>query len=289
MNMNQFDERVRCARLTKTQRRIAEYISENYSSICFSKASDIAAQTHSSPSSVVNLARVLNYDSFEDLKLKIRDDLFAVDGESSGPAGSFLAKRLAASISELGSNDPLNLYYEKTTAVVDSVFSRNDFDKFKEAKDIIISSHTIYIAGFSGCRGIVDMFSILMRRIFPRVITLLHADSDSITQMANVSPKDCLILFSYNRYANMAFKMSQIARKFGAKIIVVTDKISAPISEGADVVFVTETNNGTFFNSAIGPMMVAELLVFLVSPEQANITQRRLDMIDTFVAADELF
>ncbi|MGI5962936.1 MAG: MurR/RpiR family transcriptional regulator [Lawsonibacter sp.] len=287
--MNQFDERVRCARLTKTQRRIAEYISENYNNVCFLKSSDIAVQVQASPSSVVNLAKVLNYDSFEDMKLKIREDVFSLDSEKPHTAESFLSKRLASSISELGCDDPLKVYYKKTQSVVDSVFSRNDPDKFLKAKEIMLNSHTIYVAGFSGCRGIADQFSILMRRIFSRVITLIHADSDAVTQMANVSPKDCLILFSYERYANMSFKMNQIARNFGAKIIVITDKISAPVAEGADIIFVTEKENGTFFNSAVGPVMISELLAFLVSPEQANITQRRLDMIDTFVATEELY
>lgn len=287
--MNLFDERVRCTRLTKTQRRIAEYISENYSDVCFLTSSDIAARVNASPSSVVNLAKVLSYDSFEDMKLKIREDVFSPNSEKPHIAESFLSKRLESSISELGGNDPIKAYYQKTQSVLDSVFSRNDPDKFLKAKEILLGSYTIYIAGFSGCRGIADQFSILMRRIFSRVITLLHADSDTVTQMTNVSPKDCLVLFSYERYANMAFKMNQIARNFGAKIIVITDKISAPIAEGADVIFVTERENGTFFNSAVGPIMIAELLAFLISPEQADITQRRLDMIDTFVAAEELF
>lgn len=287
--MNQFDERVRRARLTKTQQKIAEHISENYKkNICFMTANEIAAEIGVSPSSVIKLSGVLGYSNFEEMKLTIREDILSSD-ETDYTGTSFLSQRLVSSLSEIEHSSPLHIYYKNIQTIVESVFTRNELDKFLKATEILLQSHSIYIAGFSGSRSVADSFSIHMRRIFPRVITLRHADSDIVTRMANISPSDCLVLISYTRYANMAFKMNRIARNFGAKIIVITDSISAPVAEGADVIFVTERENGTFFNCSVGPIMVTELLTFFVSPKRANTTQRHLDMIDTLVKDENLF
>jgi DNA-binding MurR/RpiR family transcriptional regulator len=112
---------------------------------------------------------------------------------------------------------------------------------------------------------------------------------DTIAQAVNITPNDCLILFSYERYADMAIKLADIAHRFGAKIIAVTDKITSPIAEGADVVFLSENDGGSFFNSSIALLMIAEMLALVASKDRYSEIESHLDLIDEYLAKGNLY
>ena len=292
--MSNFDERVKSTPLTKTERLVAEFISGNYNRAAFMKASDIAAEIGVSPSSVVHLSRTLGYSGYADMMARLQAELLsqietAVPPVSVPMENASPSHKLSTSLMALEQNDPLKLYLSKSQTIIDSVFSRNDLDKFLRAEEIIAGAQHRYIAGFYGCRGVADLLAVHMRRIFPATTALLHADADTIAQAVNITPNDCLILFSYERYADMAIKLADIAHRFGAKIIAVTDKITSPIAEGADVVFLSENDGGSFFNSSIALLMIAEMLALVASKDRYSEIESHLDLIDEYLAKGNLY
>ena len=73
-----------------------------------------------------------------------------------------------------------------------------------------------------------------------------------------------------------------MAQEAGAKIIVITDKPSALLSEYASVLLTAPVNSNNFFNSMVAPQFVAEALLDTISHKVRGI-EKRLKKIDRFI------
>lgn len=286
--MGSFEDRVKNARLTKIERKISEYILANYDFIGFMTSAEIAEKLHVSTSSVVRLSRTLGYVGFNEMMALIREEIVermnAADVKGNSPVN-----KLAASWNKISEDALLSRYFENLQVTTSSVIEKNSSEKFHEAQKIISSSEHRYVAGFYGCRPAADLLTIHLSRIFPQTTSIIHADSDAYVRLINIKPKDCLILFSYARYANIAIRASQIARSAGARLIVITDKITAPVATGADVVLLSEHCSGSFFNSSVALVMTAEILALSAVPDHSEAVERQLTELDKYLTESNLF
>ena len=286
--MTSFESRVKNTRLTRIERQAAEYILENFEYIGFLKSAEIAKRLGVSTSSVVRLSRTLGYAGFNEMMGQIREEIMErMNGANAREASP--ASKLAASWNRHDADRSISLYLEKTQSILHSVMEKNSPEKFQQARDIMLRAKTRYIAGYYGCRPLADLTMVHVSRILPQTFCLCHADSDSYVRLVNITADDCLILFSCARYADMAIRTAQIAREAGARVIVVTDKLTAPVAIGADVVLLAEHDCGSFFNSSVGLTMIAEILSLSIATEHSDAVQQRMNKIDEYVTQGNLF
>jgi len=286
--MNSFESRVKDTRLTKIERRIAEYILSNFEYIGFMKSADIAQKLEVSTSSVVRLSRTLGYAGFNEMMGEIRKEIVnRMNGFETHNVSP--ASKLAASWSRIEADDPISRYLENVRRIITSVVEKNSAEKFHRAKRIILNACTRYIAGYCGCRPIADLLALHVNRILPQTFCVMHADSDAFVRLVNITAEDCLVLFSYERYADMAIRSAQMARDAGAKLIVVTDKITAPVAAGADVVLLSEHSSGSFFNSSVALVMIAEILSLSITGDYPKEVQEHMNLIDRYISGSGLY
>ena len=69
------EERIKNARMTKTERQIADFFLDNRGSLYFMTSKDIALALHVSDTSVIRLCRTLGYSGFKDLQQRLQKDL----------------------------------------------------------------------------------------------------------------------------------------------------------------------------------------------------------------------
>lgn len=286
--MYTFENRVKNTKLTKIEQRVAEFILSNFEYIAFMKSADIAEKLHISSSSVVRVSRTLGYTGFNEMMACIRDEIIEQINDSNANNIS-PASKLTASWNTLDSDDPISRYLEKVQTVTKSVFEKNNAEKFRQAKEFILNANTRYIAGFYGCRPLADLFTIHLARVLPQTFSILHADSDAYVRLINITNLDCLILFSYERYADIAIRASQIAHDAGAKVVAITDKITAPVAQGADVILLSDHDSGSFFNSSAALVMILEVLTLNIAGECSGTTQVNLRQIDKYLMESSLF
>ena len=93
--------------LTKTERRVADYILVNQDRIIYESITDVAEATGSSEATIIRMCRKLGYKGFQDLKIRVAKDLVSPlekihEGVcASDSAGSILEKKFR----QRGGND----------------------------------------------------------------------------------------------------------------------------------------------------------------------------------------
>ena len=232
--MKELRETIRNANLTKTQKMIAKYILDHSADACFMTSTEIALKLGVSESSVIRFSRSLGYSGFMDFQKALRKDyqdkVLSISSSITVPSQR-IAKR-----AKLNDNaEYLKRHLKNSAKNLESIFVNNTIQTFEEAADTIIGSKHKYIVCSRGNSCLGDYFLLYLKHMVPNVEMTNATPISPIDHICNISKDDCLIIFSFPRYSSMDKLTAKMAQEAGAKIIVITDKPSALLSEYASV------------------------------------------------------
>lgn len=279
--MKELRETIRNANLTKTQKMIAKYILDHSADACFMTSTEIALKLGVSESSVIRFSRSLGYSGFMDFQKALRKDyqdkVLSISSSITVPSQR-IAKR-----AKLNDNaEYLKRHLKNSAKNLESIFVNNTIQTFEEAADTIIGSKHKYIVCSRGNSCLGDYFLLYLKHMVPNVEMTNATPISPIDHICNISKDDCLIIFSFPRYSSIDKLTAKMAQEAGAKIIVITDKPSALLSEYASVLLTAPVNSNNFFNSMVAPQFVAEALLDTISHKVRGI-EKRLKKIDRFI------
>lgn len=284
------DNKITNANLSKTEAKVAEYISKNYLQVCFTPVIKLAHEIGTSDTSVIRTARKLGYEGYSDLQdaimEEIKDDIEHNGGVNYMPPASRLEKKQSLIQSD-------NLYLniaEKMIENLSNIITSNGEISFERASDIILNSKRKFIMGFRGCTSVAQIIGSSLGDIFSDVRTVIDADSRALENIIDISDNDCLVIISYPRYNHMALTVAEIAKEKNAKIIAFTDKITSPIAKGADVVIKTSVDGVTVNDSYVAPVAAAEMLLAAVYKKGIGPKERsNMELLEKYIHEKGLF
>ena len=280
--MKELRETIRNANLTKTQKMIAKYILDHSADACFMTSTEIALKLGVSESSVIRFSRSLGYSGFMDFQKALRKDyqdkVLSISSSITVPSQR-IAKR-----AKLNDNaEYLKRHLKNSAKNLESIFVNNTIQTFEEAADTIIGSKHKYIVCSRGNSCLGDYFLLYLKHMVPNVEMTNATPISPIDHICNISKDDCLIIFSFPRYSSMDKLTAKMAQEAGAKIIVITDKPSALLSEYASVLLTAPVKRSARLSIPWWPpQFVAEALLDTISHKVRGI-EKRLKKIDRFI------
>ncbi|MGM9532304.1 MurR/RpiR family transcriptional regulator [Intestinibacter sp.] len=280
------EKRIKNVKLTKTEKKIGEYILNNLSHVCFLTLAQLAKELDVSDTSVIRFARKLDYSGFNDLQSDIRSNL--VD-DMENKVNSVIPVEKLGNIELVEYDHIANITLEKTINNIKQSLNKNNIDKCNQAADIIINSNKKYVAGFRGCKGQVELFSLILSHILENVVKTTEADASTIEKLIDIKEDDCVIIFSFSRYAKMAITAAEMAKKYKAKLIVFTDKITSPVANEADIVITVSTDSVSFYNSYTASEFLCEILLNIISKKVGRGNEDRLKTLDYYISQDGMY
>ena len=87
----------------------------------------------------------------------------------------------------------------------------------------------------------------------------------------------------------MAITIAEIARAKGAKLVIMTDKITAPFTEGADAVLICGVDSMTINNSYVAPVVTAEMLLGTIYRSIGEKERMRMKELEKYIAIHGLY
>lgn len=277
-------ERIMEARLTKKEGEIAEYILNNPSTTCFMSTSDLAKKLGTSNTSVNRASKALGYRVFSDLQAELQNWLTQYTAQ---PDYQLSLNQRLDNISGSGGNisNSFNQYLSLTCENLQNILQKNSAANIERVVDILIGSRTIYVHGYRGTSSIADKLVFLLRMITSSVVGCIREDEVTIIEKTHeVTPNDCIVVFSFNRYYRITSQIIEISKTRGARIILITDRITAPFTQDADETLVVDVNSMSFFNSNIPVLFLVELICTRMAILDSERSRERLDMIEPYLS-----
>jgi DNA-binding MurR/RpiR family transcriptional regulator len=107
--------------------------------------------------------------------------------------------------------------------------------------------------------------------------------------MVDITAGDCVLLYSFPRYSEINYSILELAKEHGAKVIVITDKITSPLAAYADYLLTASINGLGFTNSYVVPMCLSEAILLLVSKHGGKNKNKRATKIDEYLNKHALY
>ena len=210
--------------MTKSEKKIAEYIFESPKDIINDSAQEIAIKTSTSPASVIRFTKKVGYNSLNEFKFA----LVAEEDTKENTEFDYI----------INSNDSIDLIINKLgNKVIDTINDTKelvDDEKLLEAVEAIKNAETIYLYGVGASAMVAMDFQYKLLRINKKVMF----QPDSHLQLAvavHITNKDVAVAISYSgntREVNLAIEK---AKKNGATTIAITKCGKSNLSNIADI------------------------------------------------------
>ncbi len=249
---------MKASSFSKGQKRLAEYITQNYDIAAYLTASKLGKEAGVSESTVVRFAYQLDYDGYPELQKAIQ--VIVKTNSNSMQRMSLSSKRYE----ERGVLK--SILTTDMERLKDTINSGIDETEFNKAVKLINDSNRIYILGARSAAYLAGLLGYYFKMLFDKVTVVETAStSETLEQIYNIGKGDVLIGVTFPRYSKRTIRALQYAKNHGADTIALTDNEHSPIAEFADCTLVAKTDVMTIVDSMVGPLSIVNALVSAVA------------------------
>ena len=246
--------RRRYDRLTQSQKRIAEYIVEHTETVAFSTVDEMATALDVNPSTIVRFTYRLGLNGFPDLQERMRE---LVRGALSRTGDPTNGGRIAAHLEGTSFGVSLSRDWQNLHRTISGL----DADAVARAVSILTRARRVYIvAGFSTF-PIAQYFALILDRLRNHITLLASDDAFGTFRLIEMTEEDCIIAFTFPRYATATHRIVLWAKENKAKTIAITDSPISAVGQIADVVLLAVSAGVGMHNSHVAPLAIANALL----------------------------
>lgn len=241
---------------SKGQKRIADYILENYDKAAFMTAGKLGKTARVSESTVVRFAAQLGYDGYPTMQKALQE---IIRGKLTS------IQRIQASGDQINGPDTLGEVMQRDMHSIHSAIDQIDRQEFDRAVDKLLHARHIYLLGVRSSAFLAGYLNFYFHLIFENVTLVQSSAAGEIyEQLVHIGPGDVLVGISFPRYSKMGVNAVQFARDRGADVIAVTDGKMSPIYQIADASLLVRSDMISFVDSMAAPLSLLNALIVSV-------------------------
>ena len=245
---------------SKGQKRIADYILQNYDKAAFMTASKLGKLSGVSESTVVRFASELGYDGYPSMQRALQEMI---------RSRLTSTQRIQAADDQFGGQDVLTAVIQSDMDKLRMVSDEADRTEFSKAVDVILGARHIYILGTRSSYFVAGYLNFYLHLMFKNVTLVQNAAAGEIfEQLSQIGPGDVLVGISFPRYSQMAIHAVEYARDRGADVVAITDSQMSPLYRMATVSLLVRSDMISFVDSMAAPLSLLNALIVAVGRQK---------------------
>jgi DNA-binding MurR/RpiR family transcriptional regulator len=261
------------ARLTPTQRRIAQCLVQHASRAAYLSAAEVADLAGVSQPSVTRFAMALGYAGYPALRRELRD---LVD-TGSAPARDANAMQRAVR----GEAEHLERLHDQL----------GDLGAVQKAAALLVESRPLPVLGLRAAAPLAAYFGYFAAKVHPDVRVLDSGGTGLLDRLdqARASGAAALLAVVLPRYPRESLEAIREAKAIGYAVVAITDSPVSPVAEHADVTLPAAVGTQLVFDLHTGPMAMAMVLLQAICDAAPEPVQRRLEEFEATAARRNVF
>ena len=257
-NTNDLSNRINDAysKLSKGQKRLATYITDNYDKAVFLTAAKLGEVVGVSESTVVRFATHLGYKGYPEfqsaLEELVRNKLNSI-------------QRMEVTYGRISQSKILETVLKSDADKIHSTLEKIDQNAFELAVDTILHAKHIYIIGIRSCAPLASFMAFYFNLMFDNVHLLQTSSSSEIfEQIIRIGEGDVIIGISFPRYSMRTLKALEFASNRKAKVITLTDSIHSPMNQYSSCNLIARSDMASIVDSLVAPLSVINALIVAI-------------------------
>ena len=258
------------SRLSKSHRRIAEYILQHYDKAVFMTAAKLGEMVNVSESTVVRFAVALGYEGYPELQQALQE---------------LVRHRLTATqrfemSSDISQEEVLSTVLKADMQNIRSTIDGIDNAAFLRAVQVISGARRIYILGLRSAAPLAQFAGYYLHYIFDDVRVVAAGSTDVFEAISRIEASDVLLGISFPRYSSRTIEAMSFARSRHAQVIGLTDGPMSPLHEVADICLSMRTDMASFVDSMAAPMSVINALIVALGIQNREALNARFQQLE---------
>ncbi|MDO4316144.1 MAG: MurR/RpiR family transcriptional regulator [Oscillospiraceae bacterium] len=260
---------------SKGQKRIANYILENYDKAAFMTASKLGKLVEVSESTVVRFASELGYDGYPSMQRALQEMI---------RSRLTSTQRIQAAGDRLSGQDVLGSVLQSDIDKLREVVGEADRAEFNDVAERILNARHIYILGVRSSSFVAGYLNFYMHLLFENVtLVQSNAAGEIFEQLFRIGPEDVMIAISFPRYSKVTMNTVKFAQDRGATIVAVTDNELSPVYQMSDAALLAPCEMISFVDSMVAPLSLMNALLVSLA------YRRGTDVSATFAELEDIW
>ena len=262
-------------KMSKGQRRLADYVRENYDKAVFLTAAKLGETVGVSESTVVRFAIQLGYKGYpgfqKALEELVRNKLNSI-------------QRMEVTYGRISQSEILETVLQTDIEKIKQTLTVIDHKAFDLAIDTILEAKRIYVIGIRSCAPLASFLSFYLNLICENVTVVdTNSSSEIFEQLIRISGDDVIIGISFPRYSMRTLKALEFASNRKAKVITLTDSIHSPMNLYSSCNLIARSDMASIVDSLVAPLSVINALVVALCMKKQD------EVVDTLETLEEIW
>lgn len=242
-------------RLSKGQKRIAEYIVSHYDKAAFMTASKLGDKVQVSESTVVRFAIALGYDGYPALQKALQEMI----------RNRLTAVQRVEMTGDMSESAVLGTVFKADMQNIRQTIEDLDEANFSRTVDALCEAERVYVVGVRSSAPLAQFLGYYMNFIRDNVMVITSGISDVLEQVARVGEKDVVLGISFPRYSRRTIEAMNYAKGKGATVVSLTDTPLSPLGEASDFCLTARSDMASFVDSLVAPLSMINALIVAMS------------------------
>lgn len=257
-------------KLSKSHKRIAEYIVAHYDKAAFMTASKLGEYVGVSESTVVRFADALGYDGYPQLQKSLQE---------------LIRHRLTASQRfEMSTEMPQSMVLSRVLKAdmqnIRNTLDINDEQVFDNVVELMRGAEHIYILGLRSSAPLAEFMGFYMKFVTDQVSVVTSGISDVFEQISRINERDVMICISFPRYSARTVEAMEFAHSRNAKLVAITDGPMSPLHALSDYCLMAKSDMASFVDSLAAPLSLINALLVAMGLSKRDEVAKRLKTLE---------
>ena len=240
-------------KMSKGQKRLADYVTENYDKAVFLTAARLGEVVGVSESTVVRFATQLGYKGYpgfqKALEELVRNKLNSI-------------QRMEVTYGRISQSEILETVLQSDIEKIKLTLTGIDQKAFELAIDTTLSAKRIYVVGIRSCAPLASFLCFYLNLVCENVTAVnTNSSSEIFEQLIRINEEDVIIGISFPRYSMRTLKALEFASNRKAKVITLTDSVHSPMNLYSSCNLIARSDMASIVDSLVAPLSVINALV----------------------------
>ncbi len=257
--------------IPQKRRRVVQYLLDHPDQVVISGSQQLAATLRIDRSTLINACKDLGYGGYRDLKAHLR-------------------KRLTSFKTEGGPGDLLSEFRvtdEEEESVISSISSdlsalqltseKLDLPAIKAISKKLISADCVYIVGLGYLAPLALYLRTLLKTIRPKIEAITHYHGDVFDVINNLSQKDMVIGFSFDRCMKETRDLFEAARQQSIPTVAITDTERSSLTNFTETALLIYNTTKFFFSPHVAAFSICNAIMHCVVEQAKPESMKKLE------------
>ena len=259
-------------RLSRAQRRIADFILRQPEDACFASLKELTEAVGTTEVTVMNFTRRLGIDGFTGLKRELQ---------------AYIRMRLSPNekityaMENVRSRSEGGIYHdfcENELAALSSTYAAVPEEGLHQAAAMLKSARQVFLLGYDVSLPVVQFLLLRLHYLGYNAVQLNLSDrSPLLLSLIQATSQDVFVAISFPNHAPEITRVGHYLHQKQIPLITITDQLTAPVTIYATQSLTCATGDLLFFNTITAPISLVNVLcAFLAMDTEAHLHETHL-------------